>query len=198
MADHKKNQVSADEQKASSISPEMALITKGETKKKIHKAPKVKKERKKGMPIVVDILIVCVILAVLAGAAWGFYKVSEYFSTKYAQKEITYTLLVSDVSEELALDAQDQCVILPKTDVYALQDGQSLPIGQVLSVKTEMQTDGTVDVYVVVETAADYNYKLGYFVNQVKIAVGKTYSCRFCSLLSDAVIVELEVVEKES
>lgn len=198
MADHKRNMVSSDEQKASSIAPEVAPGVKTETKKKIRKAPKVKKQRKKGMPIVVDILVVCVFLAVLVGSGWGLYKVTEYFSTRYAPMDITYTLLASDVSAELAFDEDGKCVVLPDSDVYALQDGQSVPVGQVLSVSTEQQDDGTVDVYVVVETNADYNYALGYFVNQVKIAVGKTYECRFSGLVSDAVIVELQVVDEEA
>lgn len=38
MADHKRNMVSSDEQKASSIAPEVAPGVKTETKKKIRKA----------------------------------------------------------------------------------------------------------------------------------------------------------------
>lgn len=194
MADHKKNPVSVDDQKASSIAPEAALNPKGDVKKKVHKAPKVKKARKKGMPIVVDILIVCVLLAMIALAVWGIYAVTEYFSTRYAQKEITYTLLASGVSAELALDDEGECVVVAESDVFILQGEQSTPAGQVLSVKTENNENGTVDVYVEVSTTADYNYTLGYFVDQVKIAVGKAYTCRFSGLVSDTVIVELEVV----
>ena len=71
MSEHKKNQISADDQKASSIAPDSSLTSVNDSKKKVHKAPKVKKPRKKGLPIAVDILIVVTLLAVIAGGyAW--------------------------------------------------------------------------------------------------------------------------------
>ena len=115
MADHKKTQVLLDDNKASSIAPELTTSSKGEPKKKVRKAPKVKKPRKKGVPLVVDILIVCVLIAVAAAAVWGIYAVSEYFATRYAQKEITYTLLASDVDAELAFDEAGECVVLSES-----------------------------------------------------------------------------------
>ena len=198
MSDHKKNQISADGQKASSISPDTALTPVGESKKKIRKAPKVKKPRKKGLPIALDILIVIVLLAVIAGAVWGVYSIGNYFATRYAQRDITYTLLAEGVDASLAFDADGECVVVKNSDVFVLDQDQSTYTGKVLSVSAEEQTDGTVDLYIVVRTIANYNYTLGYFADQVKIAVGKTYTCRFSGLVSDTVIVELQITEKES
>ncbi len=198
MSDHKKNQIATDDQKASSITPEATFAPVSESKKKIHKAPKVKKPRKKGLPIAVDILIVIVLLAVIAGAAWGVYALGNYFATRYAQKEITYTLLVEDVRAELAFDAEGKCVVLPDSNVFVLEQEESTPVGEVLSVSTQNNEDGTADVYVVVRTTADYNYKLGYFADKIKIAVGKEYTCRFSGLVGDAAIVELQITEGES
>ena len=48
-----------------------------------------------------------------------------------------------------------------------------------------------------VRAKAEYNYTLGYFVNQSKIAVGKSYTCRFSGLVSDALIIELRVQGEE-
>ncbi len=198
MSDHKKNQIATDDQKASSIAPEATLTPVSENKKKVRKAPKVKKARKKGLPIAVDILIVVVLLAVIAGAVWGIYALGEYFATRYAQKEITYTLLAQGVDADLAFDDEGVCVVRPESEVFVLNEEQSTSVGQVLSVSTRGNEDGTINVYVVVRTTAAYNYTLGYFADQTKIAVGKAYACRFSSLVSDAVIVELQVTEKES
>ncbi len=198
MSDHKKNLISADDQKASSISPDVALPSIGESKKKIRKAPKIKKPRKKGLPIAVDILIVIALLAVIAGAVWGVYKIGEFYANKYAPREITYTLLAEGVDASLAFDANGDCVVVRDSEVFILDRDQSAHTGKVYSVSAEERSDGTVDIYVDVSTPANYNYKLGYFVNQIKIAVGKTYTCRFSGLVSDAVIVELQITEKES
>lgn len=198
MSEHKKNQISGDDQKASSIVQDTSNVSVNEGKKKVHKAPKVKKARKKGMPIAVDILIVVVILAAIVGAVFGINALGEYFSTRYAQREITYTCLVESVDAVLAYDADGKCVVQPGTEVFVVQDMQSAPVGEVLSVSTEDNADGTVDISVVVRTVADYNYTLGYFADQTKIAVGKTYNFRFSGLVSDAVIVELQITEKES
>jgi hypothetical protein len=173
-------------------------VSVNEGKKKVHKAPKIKKAPKKGIPIAVDILIVVVILAAIVGAVFGINALGEYFSTRYAQREITYTCLVESVDAVLAYDANGKCVVQPGTEVFVVQDMQSAPVGEVLSVSTEDNADGTVDISVVVRTVADYNYTLGYFADQTKIAVGKTYNCRFSGLVSDAVIVELQITEKES
>ena len=185
----KKNQISGDEQKASSITQEQSSAPAAETKKKIRKAPKVKKPRKKGLPIAVDILIVILLLGVIAGAVWGVYALGNYIA---AQREITYTLLAKNVNAELALDADGECVVLPGTEE------KNTSVGKVLSVTAEPKEDGTVDVYVVVRTMANYNHKLGYFADGTKIAVGKVYTCRFCGLVSNAVITELQITEGET
>ena len=199
MSDHKKNLITTDEQKASSIAPETSLAPMGDSKKKIRKAPKVKKKpRKKGLPIAVDILIVVVLLAAIAGAVWGIYALNNYFSTRYAEKEITYTLLAENVSSALVYDEEGNCVVRPDSDVFVLEQEQSTPVGKVLSVSCEDNGDGTADVYVVVRTTANYNYTLGYFAGQTKIAVGKAYTYRFSGLVSEAVTVELQITEEEA
>lgn len=198
MADNKKSQVPADDQKASSIVPEASLTPVTETKKKIRKAPKVKKPKKKGVPIVVDILIVLLILGVIAGAGFGIYSLGKYFATRYAQKEITYTMLLRDADAALVLDKEGDCVIKPDSEVYLADGTGSYVLGSVLSTSVEFDEDGTVDVYVSVRTEADYNYTLGYFVDQTKIAVGKTYNCRFSGIMDEAVIVDLQILEQEA
>lgn len=194
MAEHKKNQVVADDQKASSLTPDAPAT---EIKKKIRKAPKVKKPKKKGMPIVVDILIVLLILGVIAAAIYGTFTLGQYFSTRYAEKDITYTMLLRDVEAAYAYDAKGDLVITPDSNVYMTGEQGTHSLGSVLSVSSEKNTDGTYDLYVTVRTVSDYNYTLGYFVNQTKIAVGKSYTCRFSGLVSDALIVELRVQGEE-
>lgn len=196
MADQKKSQVPEDAQKASSIAPETTLTPVNEPKKKIRKAPKVKKPRKKGLPVAVDVLIVVLLLAVIAGAVYGIYAAGKYFSTRYAEKQINYTFLLESVDPALALDEDMRCVIQSGSSVYLSGEEGSYSLGKVLGNSLEVNEDGTIDIYVTVDTAANYNYTLGYFVEQTKIAVGKTYTCRFCGLASDAVIVELQVVEE--
>ncbi|MBQ5793656.1 MAG: hypothetical protein IIW17_06525 [Clostridia bacterium] len=114
------------------------------------------------------------------------------------QREISYTLLVQDADASIVLDEAGECVILPDTVVYVSDQGQDTPIGEVTSVSVQQNEQGNVDVWVVVSNKANYNRKLGYFANQIKIAVGKTYTCRFCNLYSEAVIVELQLAEGES
>ncbi len=195
MYDNMKNQTIADDQKASGITPDTGLTPAGENKKKIRKAPKVKKPQKKGLPIAVDILIVFALLAVIFGAAFGIKALTEYFSTQYAQRQIMYTVLAEDVKAEIALDEDGDCVVLPDSEVYLAQGDQNSPVGRVISVSVKNNDDGTVDIYTVVRVTADYNYKLGYFVDQTKIAVGKAYTYRFSGLVSDAVIVTLQTTE---
>lgn len=197
MSEHKKNQVVADDQKASSLAPDAPATPAAETKKKIRKAPKAKKPKKKGVPIVVDILIVLLILGVIAGAIYGTFALGQYFATRYAEKDITYTMLLRDVQATYAYDAEGDLVITPDSDVYLTGEQGTHALGHVLSVSSEQNPDGTYDLYVTVRTQADYNYTLGYFVNQTKIAVGKSYTCRFSGLVSDALIVELRVQGEE-
>ena len=197
MAEHKKSQIITDEQKASSISPEASLTPVSETKKKIRKAPKVKKTKKKGMPIAVDILIVLLIIGAIAAAVYGTFVLGKYFATRYAEKQITYTMLLRGVDAELAFDRENELVIVPDSNVYLTAEQGGHTLGSVLSVSSEQNEDGTFDLYVTVRAKAEYNYTLGYFVNQSKIAVGKSYTCRFSGLVSDALIIELRVQGEE-
>lgn len=198
MADNKKNQIIADDQKASSIAPETAAAPVVEVKKKVRKAPKVKKPKKKGIPLIVDILIVVLLLAVVAGAAYGLYSLGKYFSTRYAEMEITYTLLLRDVDPALVLDQEGNCVILPDSNVFLAEQESTHTIGRVLSTSVDVKDDGSTDVLVTVRTTANYNYTLGYFVEDTKIAVGKEYLCRFSGVMGKALIVELQVQEADN
>lgn len=199
MSDHKKNQITAEDQKASGASTEAAQsVAEKEHKKKIRKAPKVKKPRKKGLPIAVDILIVVVLLALIAGAVFGIRALDKKYATLYGQREITYTLLAEQVDAEIVYDKEGDCTVQPKTDVFFLLEESTTLVGKVLSVSSVQNDDGTVDLYVAVRATADYHQDLGFFVQQTKIAVGKTYTCRFSGLISDAVIVELQVMEGDS
>lgn len=195
MYDNMKNQTTADNQKASGITPDTGLTPVVENKKKIRKAPKVKKPQKKGLPIALDILIVIVLLAAIVGFVFGVNALTEYFSTRYAQRQVMYTVLAEDVKAEIAFDKYGDCVVLPDSEVYLAQGDQNTSMGRVLSVSVKTNDDGTVDIYTVVRVTADYNYTLGYFVDQTKIAVGKAYTYRFSGLVSDAVIVALQATE---
>ncbi|MBE6675283.1 MAG: hypothetical protein E7594_00430 [Ruminococcaceae bacterium] len=200
MADQKKSLTTADDQKASSITPDASLVPAGETKKKIRKAPKVKKKNtnKKGIPIVLDILIVILLLAAIGGAAFGIYAAGKYYSTRYTETEITYTLLLRDVDVSIALDDRGKSIIPLNSTVYLADEQGGYVLGKVMSTgvqRSEEDENAPVDVYVVVRTNANYNHTLGYFVEQTKIAVGKSYVCRFEGLMSEAVIVGLQVQE---
>lgn len=200
MADNKKNVPVTDDQKASSISQDASLVPVAESKRKvkIRKAPKVKKQKKKGLPIVLDILIVILLIGVIGAAVWGIWSLGKYFATQYEEVEISYTMLIEDVDKELALADDGFCVIEPDSHVYLAQEQEGYELGTVLSVSTSIdEQDGTVDVYVTVKTVAGYNIKLGYFIDQTKIAVGKVYTCRFSGLMGEAVIVELQRLVKE-
>ena len=90
MADNKNNQTHTDTQKASGVTPDTSLAPIHTTKKKVYKAPKAKKERKKGLPIAVDIFIVLALLAIIAGGYFGIRAIANYFAVSYEQQEISY------------------------------------------------------------------------------------------------------------
>ena len=198
MADNKKNMSVTDDQKASSFLPDAPVVPATETKKRVRKAPKIKKQKKKGFPIILDILIMILLISVIGAAVWGIWSLGKYFATQYADVELSYTMLIEDVDPEIALDKNGYCVIVPDSTVYLADDDAGYVLGKVLSVSTKMDDEsGAVDVYVTVKATAGYNSKLGYFIEQTKIAVGKSYSCRFSGLMGDAVIVELQPLAKE-
>ncbi len=197
MAENKKNLPVTDDQKASSISPEASLIP-TETKKKVRKAPKVKKQKKKGFPIVLDILIMLLLVGVIGAAAWGVWTLGKYFATQYIDQTISYTLLVEDVDADIVLDKDGACVIKPDSKVYLADAENGHLMGTVTSVSIEKdEQTGSVDIYVNLKASAGYNSRLGYFIEQTKIAVGKSYDCRFEGLWANAVIVELQTLAKE-
>ena len=73
MADNKKNLPVTDDRKASSISPDTSLIPTTETKKKVRKAPKVKKQKRITIaidPIAFASLTMALVMTVLIVVGW--------------------------------------------------------------------------------------------------------------------------------
>lgn len=147
-----------------------------------------KDSRKRNFPIIVDIVIGILILAIFAGAVVGAYYLFRYYSDDYSGAEIKYTVIVPCEDDLMGLRTMK---------------------GRALYLDTEDNTYyfGTVSDVILVENAKEGNYAVmivsinarfradeGYTVSGNRIAVGCNYSLRSDSMILDATVVELALI----
>ncbi|MBQ7829191.1 MAG: hypothetical protein IJ345_02870 [Clostridia bacterium] len=143
---------------------------------------KTKSARKK-LPLVVDIIITVLILAMVAGVAFGAYYLFRYFSTDYENVTVEYCFAIPCgengaepyeglVHEELYYDVEDSTVYF----------------GKIISV--DATEDGSLAL-LTVEITANHKASQGYYLGECRIAVGSDYTLRIDGETVSGTIVEL-------
>lgn len=144
-------------------------------------------ERRRGSHIAVDLIVMFVIFALIAGIIIGIAAMIRYASTKYDSVDVEYALLIENADEAaLAPIAENQ-------DVYLIpEDGSPVNIGKIRLVKTDTRESGELSATVTVGATCDYKAGLGYFVEENRIAVGQTVECRFNGYYGVCTVISLK------
>ena len=131
----------------------------------------VKKVRKKDIPVVVDIIIALLLLAVVCGAVFGGYWLFKYFNVNYVSVDLTYVFAVEDFDLPEGYGYSD----LKNEYVFFDTDGNTVGFGRIRSAEYNEKSDMLILCVVV---NAKYNETEGYSVDSYPIAIGESYSLR--------------------
>lgn len=137
---------------------------------------------RKKLPLIVDIIITVLILAMVAGVIFGAYYLFRYFSTDYESVSIEYCFAVP--CEENASDYQKAV----RKELYFDIDGSTVYFGKITSVS--ISEDNTLAVFTV-EVTANHKADEGYYLGDERVAVGSDYSLRIEDQTINGTVVEL-------
>jgi len=160
--------------------------------KKVHgnvtMMPVTNRKRKK-TPIVVDIIVGILMLALVAGVIIGAYLLFTYYSGDYSGVDVEYTVICG--GEDLASFAS-----LSNGELYCDVEGNALYFGKVQSIKQE-EIDGE-EMFILKVALDDVRFKdgEGYWVSSERLAVGATYNLRCEKMEIEGTVVGLARVNK--
>lgn len=158
----------ADAEKSSGTVSQLAGISLNKARKGDDGGFKVKRTARKRLPIVVDIIIAILFVALFGGVITGAYFAFRNFAVDFESVNVEYTMLVTtdNAADYAGLEGQA---------LYLDVDGSVEFFGKVKSVQASEKNGG---VLVVVESTVRYKEGDGYSIGDVKFAVGQEYALR--------------------
>lgn len=140
---------------------------------------------RKKLPLIVDIVITVLMLAIVAGVIVGAYYLFRYFSTDYESVGIEYSFAVE--CKENASDYQKYV----RKELYYDVDGSTVYFGKIESVSVSEDNDLAV---IIVEVTANHKADEGYYLGDERVAVGSGYTLRIEDQTVSGTVVELTEV----
>lgn len=171
------NQISAD-----SLDRGDFLI--GERKEK-SKQNKKSSDKKRNVPLALDIIIAVVILLVVAALIVGAYFVFKNYADSYKDINVEYTLLICDA------DGITDPETLKGKEIYLDLDGNTYYFGKIKDASILKGADGAVQITANASVSTKHRRGEGFSVDGNRIAVGAEYSLRLGEGNFDATIVEI-------
>ena len=158
----------ADAEKSGATVSQLAGISLGKAKKSDDNGFKVRQTARKRLPIVVDIIIAILFVALFAVVIVGAYVALRNFAVDFESVNVQYTMLVSaeNAEEYVGLEGQP---------LYLDVDGSVEFFGKIKSVQASEKNGG---VLVVVDSTIRYKEGDGYSIGDTKLAVGQEYVLR--------------------
>lgn len=189
--DEKKNLKHADIDKFSSDRLATDSSDKGDflikDKKIKDKQDKKSANKKRRIPLAVDIIAALVIILMVVGLLFGVYYVFSRYADSYNDVSIQYTVFISGEDASAISDPNS----LKGKELYFDSKGNTYYFGKITSVTSQSGADGELQISARVSVSAKYRNDKGYSVNDNRIAVGSEYSLRTEENRFDVTIVEI-------
>lgn len=158
----------ADAEKSSGTVSQLAGISLNKARRSEDNGFKAKQTARKRLPIVVDIIIAILFVAIFAGAVTGAYFAFRAFAVDFESVDVEYTMLVptDNAADYAGLEEQS---------LYLDVDGSVEFFGRIKSVQVSEKNGG---VLLVVDATVRYKKGEGYSVGDCRLAVGQEYTLR--------------------
>lgn len=139
---------------------------------------------KRKVPVVVDVIVAVLLLALIVGATFGVQYLLRYFSTDYESVDVSYVLAVRG-----AVPPEGSTYADLKND-YLLYDvdGNTVGFGRIGSAVYSAESDM---LFLTVEVNAKYMEREGYSIGETVLAVGMSYELRTEEIPLSGTVVEL-------
>ena len=158
----------ADAEKSGGAVSQLAGISLNKARRSDDAGFKVRKTARKRLPIVVDIIIAILFVALFAGAIVGAYFAFRAFAVDFESVNAEYTMLV-------LADNPADFAGLEEQALYLDVDGSVEFFGKIKSVQASEKNGGVI---IVVNATVRYKEGEGYSIGESRLAVGQEYTLR--------------------
>ena len=158
----------ADAEKSSATVSQLASISLKKARKGEDSGFKSNRTVRKRLPIVVDIIIALVFVAIFAGAVVGAFYAFRAFAVDFESVNVEYTVFVPNAQYENYAGTEHQVVYFEKED-----NGSVEYYGKIKSISA--QSDG---VLITITSTVSYREGDGYSIGEYKLAVGQNFELR--------------------
>ncbi len=144
-------------------------------------------DKKRKIPLALDIIVASVIIVLVFGLLIGVYYAFRRYADSYKDVSIQYTVFISGedasaISDPAALNGKE---------LYLDTEDNTYYFGKITSVTSQSGADGETQVCATVSVSTKYRNDRGYSVNDNRIAVGSEYLLRTDEGSFDVAIVEI-------
>ena len=144
--------------------------------------------KKKKLPIVFDIIVAIVMLALVATLVIGAYMLLKYYSNDYKGVDVKY--VVACEGENMS-----EFALLLNEELYCDVDGNTLYFGKVKEVKLEKGNGSQMLILTLELGGVRYREAEGYFIADERLAVGAEFTFRNGEKTVNGTVVELTKVK---
>ena len=181
----------ADAKKAEGVESVSAVSEFSSARKKrgISAMVPVSMRKKKKFPIVVDIIVAIIMLAIVGGIFVGAYVLLKHYSNDYKGVDVKYTVVCEG-------DNVNTLASLINEEIYCDVEGNALYFGKVKEINIE-KASGVEKVIMTVELGdVKYRDSEGYYVSDERLAVGASFTLRHGEKTFECTVVELAKANK--
>ena len=145
--------------------------------------------KNKKLPLVFDVIVAVLMLALVAGLIIGAYMLFKYYSNDYTGVNVRYTVVCE--GENMHTFAS-----LTNEELFCDVNGSSVYMGKVKEVRIEKGDNAQQLILTVELDGVRYKKSEGYFVSDQRLAVGSGFTFRHVEKTFDGTVVELAKADK--
>lgn len=140
---------------------------------------------KKKLPLVVDIIVGILMLAIVCGVIVGSYMLFRYYTNDYETRNVTYTVVFS-VDEDIK-----KCAAMKNGELFLDEEGNSVYFGKIREVLLPENADTAGEVVLIVNASVKYRSGEGYFIGDSRMAVGSVFTLRHVESSYTVTVVDI-------
>lgn len=146
-----------------------------------------KRKPRKRLPVIVDVIIAVLMLAIVAGMVIGAYFLFKYYTDEYETVDVEYLFIAYVYGDP------EEYNTIKNRELYLDEYGNTLFFGKVteLEVIEDENEHGQLILMLSVDADARYMSGVGYSIGINKLAVGSEYLLRSGNISIHGTIVEL-------
>ena len=154
-------------------------------KRKISATERRKNGGKRKLPVIVDIIVGILIIAISIGIAVGAFLLFRYYSDDYGDVKIEYTVVAHCDGDQSVYRT------MKNKELYMDTDGNTLYFGKIANVDIIENAEDQNTLLLTVRATVKYKKGSGYSVGDNRIAVGSEYTLRSENVSIEGTVIEL-------